>query len=724
MTDSVPEFSGNIDFNAQHSPMGAFFSFTCGTFGTRGGFGLQIGRPGNQDLYIGVKDGARSDDGPLKCLPFYRSAAKGGAGAADFLVEQAGPGEANAPANVIAYSKDQIRRRYGWGSDMWATDDFTFTIYTPFGAIPDPETAEPSALRDALLPAIVAELEIDNTRGTRTKTAFFAMNFNEPGWRPLCNLGAGRTAFAMRDQYGVAGEVTNASGDAAAPALFCRWTPDGGIAEPVSHLLGVCPGLAVEVPAGQRQTLRLVFGCYLGGVVTTGLEARYLYAKHYSSLSDVLTSGLAAADKLRESAIAADQKLLRSNVSPDQQFQIAHATRSYYGSTQLLDLAGQPFWVVNEGEYCMMNTLDLSVDHVFWELQHNPWVVRNQLDTFTRYYSYVDQVKGLDGALRPGGISFTHDMGAHNNFSPLGNSSYELPDLTGCFSYMTAEQLCNWILMAACYIAHTGDDAWLGHNIATIRACQESLDARCGDAGYVQFDSSRCGVGSEITTYDSLDHSLAQTRNNIYIAVKCWASYAGLASLMDRAKLPKPAKAARDAAIRAAKNIITNEKDGVFPAVFETDNPGHASRILPAIEGMVYVDFIERAANKSAGESVMQASKSMIDALRDHTLQLLNDPKHRNLFKDGGIKLSSTSNNSWMSKIAIFQYVVRTSLGLGNEACMKKIMAAADAAHVKWQTDGSGYWACSDQFVSGVAKGSRYYPRIITAALWLDEPVA
>jgi hypothetical protein len=49
------------------------------------------------------------------------------------------------------------------------------------------------------------------------------------------------------------------------------------------------------------------------------------------------------------------------------------------------------------------------------------------------------------------------------------------------------------------------------------------------------------------------------------------------------------------------------------------------------------------------------------------------------------------------------------------------IFRAADAAHVRWQTDGSGYWACSDQFVSGVAKGSRYYPRIITAALWLGE---
>ena len=69
------------------------------------------------------------------------------------------------------------------------------------------------------------------------------------------------------------------------------------------------------------------------------------------------------------------------------------ATHSYYGSTQLLDVDGQPLWVVNEGEYCMMNTLDLAVDHVFWELEHNPWLVRNLLDTFVRRYSYTDEVK-------------------------------------------------------------------------------------------------------------------------------------------------------------------------------------------------------------------------------------------------------------------------------------------------------------------------------------------
>ena len=74
-----------------------------------------------------------------------------------------------------------------------------------------------------------------------------------------------------------------------------------------------------------------------------------------------------------------------------------------------------------------------------------------------------------------------------------------------------------------------------------------------------------------------------------------------------------------------------------------------------------------------------------------------------------------------MSKIAIFQHVAREVLGVTSDQKMAKLFADADAAHVKWQTDGSGYWACSDQFVSGVAKGSRYYPRIITAALWLTR---
>ena len=43
-------------------------------------------------------------------------------------------------------------------------------------------------------------------------------------------------------------------------------------------------------------------------------------------------------------------------------------------------MGGEPFWIVNEGEYCMMNTFDLAVDQVFFEMRMNPWVVRNILD--------------------------------------------------------------------------------------------------------------------------------------------------------------------------------------------------------------------------------------------------------------------------------------------------------------------------------------------------------
>ena len=78
-----------LGFNAQHSPMGAFMSFTCGNFGTRGGIGLQIGQPGDQEVFIGFKEGDRYSDATLKCLPFYTAAVNRSADA--FLVEQAGP---------------------------------------------------------------------------------------------------------------------------------------------------------------------------------------------------------------------------------------------------------------------------------------------------------------------------------------------------------------------------------------------------------------------------------------------------------------------------------------------------------------------------------------------------------------------------------------------------------------------------------------------------------
>jgi hypothetical protein len=163
--------------------------------------------------------------------------------------------------------------------------------------------------------------------------------------------------------------------------------------------------------------------------------------------------------------------------------------------------------------------------------------------------------------------------------------------------------------------------------------------------------------------------------------------------------------------------------DGVLPAIFEKGNPGYASRILPAIEGCAYPLYFVKTkwAKKTLDQVFGSASeKRMYDALKEHTRKLLLDPQRRNLFADGGIKLSSTSNNSWMSKISIFMHVTRRVFHLDQDAGVAEVFGKADAAHVKWQTEGSSYWACCDQIVSGEGKASRYYPRIITSALWMD----
>jgi hypothetical protein len=709
-------FAGNISFNAQHSPMGAFMSFTCGNFGTRGGVGLQIGQPGNQDVYIGVKDGDRKSDSALRCLPFYQGDARAAASA--FLVE-AGPEQQTAKEKAQPFRAEQIKRFYGWGTDQWQTDELGFSIHTPFGAIPDPQTATPRQMRDALLPAITARLTLDNRKGSGTKTAFFALHFHDPGVRPL-DMGSNprfRLAFAHRREYGVAAELRESGSDAVPgekPFLFQQWTVDGGLRDinPV-HMLGNAAGIGFEVPAGKYYELVIAIGSYLDHIVTTGLEAKYLYVHHFGSLGEVLSEALDRADDLRAVAEARDTELLASGLSAEQQFLIAHSTHSYYGSTQLLEIGGEPFFIVNEGEYCMMNTLDLSIDHVFWELKQNPWVVKNLVDNFVRHYSYIDEVKGEhgdDSRRAPGGISFTHDMGVHNNFSPPGTSSYELKNLTGCFSYMTAEQLCNWSLLAATYMLKTGDLPWARLNQHVLTACVSSLVNRGGETGYVHHDSSLCEKGAEITTYDSLDKSLAQTRNNVYMAVKCWASYLGLAMVLEKLQVPG-AKTARDEMKLIEQDLQRRaSNEGVFPAVFEEDNPGYHSRILPACEGLLYPLMWG-----------VREPSALLDVLKKHTQGLLVDPQRRNLFPDGGIKLSSTSNNSWMSKICIVMHVARRVFGLDQDEKVKQIFAAADAAHVKWQTDGSSYWACCDQIVSGKAQGSRYYPRIITSALWMEK---
>jgi hypothetical protein len=699
----------SLFFNAHHSPVGAFASFTLGFPGAKGGLGLELGGPADEPVFIGCEGPV---PGQFFALPFF---GKGHADeAARYDVEASASGGGHS--GVRAFEAEAITREFRVATDTWRAGDLTFSILSPAVPVPDPATAAEADLKFAVMPAILAELTFDNSRSNRTRRAFFGYQGRDPysSMRRLDDTSAGRLKGVGQGQH--AAIVTHDPAVRSGQGFSIEKVLMPEIEENLVFGLGGVAALFFDVEPGCRKTVRFAVCFYRGGPATAGLATRYFYTRYFPNIEEVGVHALATFDRRRDLALANDREFAGKRLSADQSFMLAHAVRSYYGSTEFLEHAGQPLWVVNEGEYRMMNTFDLTVDHVFFEMRMNPWVVRNVLDLFVERYSYRDQVRFPgDATLHPGGISFAHDMGMGNVFSRPGYSAYELFRLKGCFSHMTHEQLVNWVCCAAVYGLAGGDAAWLRRRAEVLRDCLQSILNRddpdpAKRNGVMGLDSSRTMGGAEITTYDSLDVSLGQARNNLYLAVKTWAACVCLGRVFGSLGMTTERESALAQAARTVETLRHQVTPGGYiPAVIAEKND---SKIIQAIEGLIfpYVCGLAEAVAEDGpyGEFVRVLKRHFETVLKPGLC----------LFDDGGWKISSTSRNSWLSKIYLSQFVARKILGLpGGEAG-----ARADAAHVKWLLDPeNAYFAWSDQMVAGKAKGSKYYPRGVTSILWLEE---
>ncbi|MBC8102446.1 MAG: hypothetical protein H7Z41_07640 [Cytophagales bacterium] len=745
----MPTLLKTVDFFAQHSPFGAFASFTVGRFGKPGGFGLELGGPPpDQDVYIGM---SRSREGAA-AFPFYRDAPRE-SGAKAYL----GPGAADTSAaeQWRTFSPSEITRTLGWASDTWKAGDLTLSLKTPFCVIPDPDTIGDDELRRCLCPALFAEITLDNRASLEEAFAFFGIGAAEP-LRPLgAATSAGLRGIARAGEWGLAA-WDSLSEEKSSVRECLTWglldalgTASSDTPLPL-HRLANRGALQFRAAPGESRTWTVALGFYRSGIVTTGIAATYLYTRLFPDLEAVLAFALENQAYYRKLCDQRDAELDTASLNEDRKFLLAHATRSYLGSTMLLhDERGalprapfsptaplhRPLWVVNEGEYRMLNTFDLTVDHAFWEMRYHPWTLKNTLDLFIGRYAYSDEAQDATNPERPrypGGLSFTHDMGVANQFTPPGSSSYELADLDGCFSYMTQEQLCNWCLSAALYALPTtklltlpgaqppdrppGDLLWLTGRRSTLHACLESLIRRDGPDGardgIMSLDSSRCGSGQEITTYDSLDSSLGQARGSLYLAVKTWAAYLALSRCFDALGEDDKAAESEEQAARAAA-AITRHWDAAsetFPAVLEPGSPGFHSRIIPAVEGLLYPYLL----GDMEAVSPFGPFGELIANLRRHYKTVLA-PGVCIDAESGGFKLSSSSHNTWMSKIFLAQFVAECVLGI-------PLSDTFDSVHAAWQRDsGCRDFAFTDQVHSstGLDLGSRYYPRGVTSILWL-----
>ncbi|CAI8280727.1 MAG: Beta-xylosidase [Opitutia bacterium UBA7350] len=679
--------------------MGAHASFTIGMQGAEGGMALERGSPADSAVFVGY----RAASGQMVTLPFYKDISN--------EAERYSKPEEAADKGLTILNESEIQREYAWATDCFAAKGITFKVTTPFCEIPDPATADEASLKFACLPATFLELTLRNDSKEKWE-GFFALQGGTP-WSPVSQQRAYRGAVT-RGRMGFAS-------DSKGVEEFVEFGVEQALERKQrtpSFALGPVAGISFVVDPGASKTVRIILGYFIEGQATFNFSAQYWYTRHFSNIYEVFDYAFEHEAAYLKLAAERDVELAKSGLSDSQQFLIAHATRSYYGSSEwLVDAAGKPLWVINEGEYLMMNTLDLTVDMIFYELKFNPWTVRNVLEQFVSRYQYEDQIFSPEdpSQLLEGGVSFTHDMGVGNHFSPSQYSCYECVGIDRkCFSYMTCEQLTNWVLCAGLYVKETGDDDFLRQHKDLLGQCLQSLLNRdhpdpAQRDGLMSFESSRTKGGGEITTYDSLDHSLGQARRNVYLGGKCWASYLALEMMLGSLGDAERVAEARAAAVRCAETLTESfdESLGFIPAVLDGKN---TSAIIPAVEALIYPwkmgmrDLLTE--NGVFGD--------FIKMLKQHTTHVLKPGVC--LYDDGGWKLSSSADNSWMSKICLNQLVVREILGIhyGEEA-------RADDAHVFWEINGSKFQACSDQFASGQPIGSLYYPRIVTNILWLDS---
>lgn len=695
----------NIFFNACHSPVGAYSSFTVGYPGRSGGLGSDLGRPALQDIYIGCESHTAH---VFEALPFYKIE--------NWEEEAKAHKPAHAPTLVKPFHKGSIHRNFQLASDVWTAGDLSFRILTPIHGIPNPATARPEELQMALMPAILVEMTLDNTHHGHTRKAFFgfagtdphtAMRRIEPTQQShIKGIAEGRRlAILSRDKNVHCALGTHVEELLAAPP---ENDPHVG-----TGTLGL---LWIVVPPHRRLTVRFVVCFFREGAATAGLDARYYYTDLFKNIEEAGAFALDHFIVLAQNAAEADARVAKSRLSSDQKLMLAHSIRTYYANTQLLLQDRKPVWIVNDGESRMMNTMDAAADYVFFEAAMNPWVIRTMLDQALEQYCYHDRVC-FPGNPReyPGGIAFAHDMGIGNCFMPPGRSVYEQPKQKSPSTFMTHEQLVNWICCAGVYFARSNDLVWARKYKSLFMDLLTSLLHRdhpnpARRNGVMKLDTCLAAGGTELTTYGLDDVTLGQARNNIYMAVKTWAAYLTLERLLAQLGLDRASGQAGDQARRCALTLHSRMTSaGFIPAIIDEKND---AKIIPAIEGLVFPYFC-------GWRDVFEDDSpyaDLIKSLKRHLQTVLTDGIC--LFNNGAWKLSSTGTACWLSKTFLCEFVARQILKLS----ASKIGRDGDALYVNWLLDPqNAFHAWCNVMDDGVAIGAKGSPRGVTSYLWLLE---
>jgi len=665
-------------FNADHSPVGTWSSFV---YGMEESGGVQVCKWGggkmtlipDQGVIIAVKNGATK-----RIMPF--------------AVKQ------SSLDKTARITDKEVIRKLGACTDEWTIPmGVSWTHYTPVWAMKDWDKASDEERRRFALPVTWMQYRIDNRSGKDETQLLFSLQ--QPAERAKGWIGF--------DGYVIDSTTSIAVKTGDAELLSPEQAKNSFAVD------GATSAFCVHVPAGAQKEITFYIAQYKHGNTgqLEGHALRLMCDALYSDINYILRTAQTALPSVINRCKEVDKRLADCGQDEERRFLAAHALHSYqFNSILQTTDKKEPVWAIEEGECGYANTFDLTVDQVFYELAMHPWTVRNELDNFSKIFSYTDELT-LPGQEQrfPGGIGFCHDMGRN-----VGFSTREKGAAYG--TLMTQEELQNWIICAALYWKATGDNAWLEANRDLIQQALKSMQLRDdldpakrdGITTYISNVKGR--PAGEITTYDAMDKSLQTPQDSLYIAVKSFACYLMLKPVFLQLGEPALATETQEAVAYTSKGILSHwdESRRYFPAVFGGKS---TSGIIPAIEGLAYPYAMGLTKEVSADGP----NGKLISRLKAH-LNTILVPGVCVDAKTGAWNLSSTSATTWVSKVYLNQFVAENVLGLKSAATGSE----ADAAHYAYEVLGAPVVCWSDQIYtdSHTAYGCRHYPRGVTSALW------
>jgi hypothetical protein len=463
---------------------------------------------------------------------------------------------------------------------------------------------------------------------------------------------------------------------------------------------------------------------YRSTVTDSRISARYYYTSLFGSVDSVIDAAFAGFADAQTRCQQLASAMAGAQLNGWRQFLASHAMHSYMACTAAeLDATNGFLWREMEGAYNYINTLDLTVDHSFYDLQMYPWALRNVLDTYSGTfngsgYTYTrplyDTIANV--VVSPDGFGFHHDMGQGlTSAAPsVDPTAYE-----SSYSYMGQEELQNWILSSGLYWNRTADHLWLTNNTALLQTCLNSMLLRddtnpATRDGVTTYLNQRGGTVPEITTYDALDSSLKAPRLNAMTTVKNWASYLALQAMFKQLGDTSSANTCSNMAGLAAQSIVNawNTYSGTLGYIPAFLNGSNQTSLLPIVEGLAYP---AQMGLTNAVDRVNGPYAAMLQALSNHVVAVMIPGKCLDA-TTGSWKLSGSSINTWQSKIYLGQYIVENILGINNS----NVVGLIDQVHTTLQVQESPHQGWSDQLDStgGSPRGSYHYPRGVTSALW------